>query len=151
MPRPPVSEDGAKNVTVNLRMTAKTRFGLELMTRLYGRPMAEVITYAIEEVFSSEIEGLWDDEGAPEAGGKRPILNLLWAERGSDRFANMALRCPKLLTVGEERMWAHIKQMPQLWSGEGREEADLNRDLLAQEWAAIQQRFTLTSRSRVAA
>lgn len=149
MSRPPASPDGAKNVTIGIRITPKMRFGLELMSRLHGRAMAEVVSYAIEEVFSSEIEGLWDDQGAPEAGGKRPLLNLLWAEQGSDRLANIALRCPQLLTPGEKRMWAHIKEMPQLWSGDGREESNLKRDALAQEWPAIQKRFSLSARSRV--
>jgi hypothetical protein len=132
-------------------MTAKMRFGLELMIRLYQRPMTEVISLAIEEAFSSEIEGLWDDKGPAEAGGKRPLLNLLWAERGSDRLANMALRCPELLSPGERRMWAYITKVPHLWSGDGREETDLNREALAAEWAAIGEKFALTSRSRVAA
>jgi hypothetical protein len=148
MPRPPASADGPKNVTIGIRITPKMRFGLELMSRLHGRPMAEVVSYAIEEVFSSEIEGLWDDQGAPEAGGKRPLLSLLWAERASDRLANIALQCPQLLTNAERRMWARIERMPELWSGAGGTEVDLKRDVLEEQWPTIQQQFSLGSRDR---
>lgn len=148
MPKPPSGPDGAKNVTISIRMTPKMRFGLDLMTRLHSRPMADVVTYAIEEVFTSEIEGLWDHNGPEEVGGKRYLLSLLWAERASDRFANIALHCPQLLTTAERRMWSRILHMPELWSCPERGEPSLKREVLAQQWAGIQEHFSLGGRGQ---
>lgn len=147
VPRKPSSPDGAKNVTLSVRITAKSRFGLELMSRLHRRTIPEVVSYAIEEVFTSEIEGLFDDRGAPETGGKRYLLPLLWAERPSDRLANIALHCPELLLPSEKRMWTHITTLPNLWRGTGRAPADLEREALAAHWSSIEHEFSLGSRS----
>lgn len=133
-------------MTISVRMTPKMRFGLELMSRLHARPVAEVVSYAISEVFTSEIEGLYDDQGPVETGGKRYLLNLLWSDRASDRLANIALQCPQLLTTAERRMWTRIEQMPELWSGDVRDESHLLRDVLAQRWTEIEQEFSLGGR-----
>lgn len=148
MPRTPSSPDGAKNVTLSVRITAKARFGLELMSRLHGRTIPEVVSYAIEEVLTSEIEGLYDDRGPAETAGKRYLLPLLWAERPSDRMANIGLHCPDLLEPAERRLWAHIEAQSELWTGAGRGERDLNRDALAQQWESIREKFSLGGRAQ---
>ena len=146
MARTPSSPDGAKNVTISIRMTPKMRFGLELMSRLHNRTLPEVVGYAITEVFTSEIEGLYDNRGPEEVGGKRYLLNLLWADRASDRLANLAFQCPELLTIPETRMWSRITQIEQLWSGDARDETHLNRDALAERWQSLEQEFSLGAR-----
>lgn len=143
MARTPASPDGAKNVTISIRMTPKMRFGLELMSRLHDRSVPDVVSYAITEVFTSEIEGLYDDRGPQETGGKRYLLNLLWAERPSDRLANIALQSPELLTTAERRMWSEIEQMPEFWSGHERGESQLQREVLAKQWAQVEEKFRL--------
>lgn len=138
MPRTPTSADGPKNVTVSVRVTPKMRFGLEMMSRLHHRPIPELVVNAIQEVFSSEIEGLWDDKGPREGGGRRSLLNVLWAERASDRVANIAFECPQLLSGPERRLWGVVKADERFWTEKGvRRASTLLRDELAANWNNI--------------
>lgn len=114
------------------------RFGLEMMSRLHHRPIPEIITNAIQEVFTSEVEGLWDDQGPAEVGGQRPLLNVLWAERVSDRVANIAFECPTLLSGQERRLWKAIEADKRFWAmPEVRIPSNLLRDELAARWEVI--------------
>ena len=138
MPRTPSSPDGPKNITVSVRVSPKMRFGLEMMSRLHHRPIPDIITNAINEVFSSELEGLWDDGGPPEAGGRRHILPVLWAERASDRIANIAFVCPQLLSGPERRLWKTVEADTRFWKKPGsRAQSNLLRDELAAHWETI--------------
>ena len=139
MARTAKSADGAKTSTLSVRLTPKMRFGLEMMARLHRDSIPDIVSRAIEDVFSSEIEGLWDFKGVIETGGKRPLLNLLWADRPSDRLANIAFHCPELLSTAELRLWTSVKSEPKFWRETyGKTPETLLRDTLAECWDAIQ-------------
>lgn len=139
MPRTAKGPDGPKNVTVSVRVSPKVRFGLEMMSRLHHRTVPEIVSDAIDQVFGSEIEGLYDDKGAPEAGGKRPLLNLLWAERPSDRLANIAFECPQLLSSPEKKVWSQVLDDPRFWTtAKARTPRNLLRDELAARWEELE-------------
>jgi hypothetical protein len=138
MPRTAKGPDGPKNVTVSVRVSPKVRFGLEMMSRLHHRTVPEIVSDAIDQVFGSEIEGLYDDKGAPEAGGKRPLLNLLWAERPSDRLANIAFECPQLLSSPEKKVWNQVLADPRFWTtAKAHTPRNLRRDELAAHWEEL--------------
>lgn len=139
MARTAKSADGAKTSTLSVRLTPKMRFGLEIMARLHRDTVPEIVTRAINDVFSSEFEGLWDYEGPEESGSKRPLLNLLWAEEPSDRLVNIALYSPNLLSTVERRIWMKIKNDPKFWNNpQELTLASLRRDFLAECWEAMQ-------------
>ena len=138
MPRTAKGPDGPKNVTVSVRVSPKVRFGLEMMSRLHHRTVPEIVSDAIDQVFSSEIEGLYDDSGPPEVGGKRPLLNVLWAERPSDRLPNIALECPYLLSSPEKKVWNQVLVDPRFWTtSKARTSSNLRRDELAAQWKEL--------------
>lgn len=139
MARTAKGADGAKTSTLSVRLTPKMRFGLEMMARLHRDTIPEIVSRAINDVFSSELEGLWDNEGHVESGGKRHLLNLLWADRPSDRLANIAFHCPDLLSTAELRLWTKIKSERKFWSEpDVQSERNLLRDTLAECWDALQ-------------
>ena len=137
----PVGAEGAKTSTLSVRLTPKMRFGLEMMSRLHRETLPDIVTRAINDVFDSEDEGLWDDEGdIAEIGGRRNLLPLLWSPRPSDRLANLAFHCEYLLSTVESRLWAKIKASPTFWSSQTeRTEEFLLRDVLAEGWEALEQ------------
>ena len=138
MPRIATGPDGPKNVTVSVRVSPKVRFGLEMMSRLHHRTVPEIVSDAINQVFSSELEGLYDDNGPPEAGGQRPLMNLLWAERPSDRLANIALECPSLLSSPEKKVWNQVIDDPRFWkTAKARTLSNLLRNELAAHWEEL--------------
>ena len=53
----PTSTDGLKNTALSVRVTPKMRFGLKMTSGLHLRPIPEIITYAIQGIFSSELDG----------------------------------------------------------------------------------------------
>lgn len=141
MARIPKGDDGSRNVTMSIRVTPKMRFNLEMMARLHRDTIPNIVTRAINNVFSSEFEGLWDYGGTiSEVGYLRPLDNCLWAERASDRLANIAFNCDRLLTSSDVRLWSYIKAQPRFWREQvPQTEKGLLRDVLASEWDAIQE------------
>lgn len=130
--------EGAKTSTLSVRLTPKMRFGLEMMARLHRDSIPEIVTRAINNIFSSEYDGLWDsDTDSPY--GRRWLMKLLWAERPSDRLANLAFHCPSLMSSAENRLWSHIKSESKFWKKAGAQtEKNLLREMLAQSWENLQ-------------
>jgi hypothetical protein len=140
----PTGPEGARNAVIGVRVTPKVKFGLDLLSRLHRASLPDLLTIAINDLFSSERFGLWDvvpgqgptpDDEVPT---HRNLLNHLWAERSSDRFANIALKKRSLLLMTEGRLWSHIEGIPKYWSHQTRRnEEDLQRDVLAEDWESL--------------
>lgn len=139
MGRPRTSEDGPKVSTLSVRLTARMKFGLEMMSRLHHTPIPDIVTRAINNVFSSEHQGLSDFEGdLPETNGYRDLLKLLWSERPSDRLVNIAFHCPTLLSLDEKKLWSMIKNMHEFWLEPAvYAEQNVRRDYLALHWEEL--------------
>lgn len=135
----PTGPDGPRSAVISIRLTPKLRFGLEMLSRLHRESLPDIISRAINDALSSEQNGLWDY--APgETQHPRMLMNLLWAERPSDRLANTALHCPYLLTAAENRLWALIKSKPELWLHPDERRAEtLNREALAMTWDSLRE------------
>ena len=136
----PVGPDGARSALLSVRVTPKLMFGLEMMSRLHRASIPDIVSRAIKDVFTSDFEGLWDyeDDAKTEPGLRRYLLDLLWAERPSDRFANIAFHCEYLMPTADVRLWSRIKSKAKFWQpDEPRTEANLLREALADDWAAI--------------
>lgn len=144
MPRK--SPGGARDGFLTARVPERTKFGLKLMSRVYREPVPDLLIRALNNLYFSENGGLFVE--LPGQPAPKNLLELLWAERESDRAANMAFRFPALMSGPEARAWRAVLGNDRFWSTKNtqksksgdvppRQEKDLLRDLLAEEWEAM--------------
>lgn len=139
----PASPEGARSALLSSRVTPKLMFGLEMMSRLHRSPIPDIVSRAIKDVFNSDYEGFWDNQVTPPSGksnGRRYLLELLWADKPSDRFANVAFYCDRLMSSSDARLWSFVKTRAHFWQpGVPQTEQSLRREILANEWENIQE------------
>jgi hypothetical protein len=141
----PVGPQGAKTVVLSLKVTPKVRFGLEMLSRMRNTSVPDLVTRAVTDLFDSESIGLWvDDDKRPDEdfAGRRYLLDELWAERPSDRFANIALRSADLCTIDERGLWLYVEGQPKYWTHKKlRTEKEFLRDALALDWDELKSAY----------
>lgn len=117
------------------------------MSRLYHESIPDIMARAVNGVFSSGYQDLSDYDGdIVEVDGHRDLMKVLWSERPSDRIANIALHCKKLLAAPEIRLWDLVKSKPEFWADSADfTEESLRRDVLATQWDALQEEFAKRS------
>jgi|SRR6185369_1529131 len=129
---------GLRNAFLTLRIPEKTKYGLMLMSRLHHEPVADIVIRALNNLFSAGRVGLI----IKVPGDKDPmhLLDAVWAERESDRVANLAMTYPQLLSASEKLAWDAISEDTRYWETtiQG---SELKRELLAQEWSYIKERI----------
>lgn len=101
----------SRSETVTVRLDPKLRYLAELAARRQRRTVSSYIEWAIENSlrhFSLDL----NDNGvlADEA-------EALWDVDDADRFAQLALRHPDLLTHDEQVLWKMIRENGLLWRG----------------------------------
>lgn len=141
----PSGRDGTKSKTMTIRLTPKMKFGIELASKLYRINEQEVVLRALSEFFAAGHSGFaielpWaQGEGQNGPSAQTNILDLCWAERESDRFANMAMLLPSLLSKNEQRLWSEIRGCGEYWAEEftGSNPEALVRDKLAEAWPKL--------------
>ena len=143
MGRPPKDAAGSRSSNLTIRLTPKMRFGLDMMSRLYHESIPDIMARAVNDVFGCSYQGLSDWDGdIVEVNGYRDLMKLLWSERPSDRVANIALHCKKLLAAPEIRLWDLVKSKPEFWADPADfTEKSLRREVLAKRWDALQEEF----------
>lgn len=139
----PASPGGARSALLSTRVTPKLMFGLEMMSRLHRSPIPDIVSRAIKDVFDSDFEGFWDlqaTQSEDQTTERRPLLEILWADKPSDRFANIAFFCDRLMSSSDVRLWSYVKTQPQFWMpGVPQTESSLRRDVLATQWEDVQE------------
>lgn len=131
------SPGGLRNSFLTLRIPEKTKYGLTLVSRLNHERIPDILIRALNNLFSADELGL-----IVEVPGKKGSVNLLdavWAERESDRVANLAMSYPQLLSARERLAWETIKEEDRYWTDSAQGKV-LNRELLAEDWAQIKER-----------
>jgi hypothetical protein len=99
----------AKGENINVRVTPKIRFGIELLARKQRRNISSVVEWALQKAMNDPIEGLIEPD--PEAIGTTiNILQLLWDVDEFDRIYYMAAFKEDLLTYEEERLIKLIRE-----------------------------------------
>jgi hypothetical protein len=109
MPRKAKGE--TKGEVVTLRLTRRTRYGLELLARQQRRPLSSVAEWAFHEVF--KIESI-----APSFGEEKTLkeaVDDLWDPLEPDRLVKLAQKYPSLLTYEDDLIWKVIKEEPSFW------------------------------------
>ena len=129
----------SRSETVTVRLDPKLRYLAELAARRQRRTVSSYIEWAIEDSLkhiSLNMNG--NATMADEA-------ETLWDVDDADRFAQLALRHPDLMTHDEQVLWKLVRENGLLWrgnySGVDREwtwtvnEGSLLFDRLRQHWA----------------
>jgi predicted transcriptional regulator len=119
-----------KAENINIRVSPKLKYGLELLSRKQRRTLTSVMEWALEKVIRDEKEGLciedWSSyapEGTkantPEPVGGHPkmrcFLDLLWSPDEMDRFLNLVFFDSSYLTYEEEVLWKLIADNSKYW------------------------------------
>lgn len=109
-PKPPER----KTETLSLRIDPKTRYGLEMLSRLQRRSATGVVEWTLTNAFASE--SLRDVEG--HGSSLADAMDTLWQPDEPSRLLAMAFFYPALLTYEEERMFAVMTATLALWTNE---------------------------------
>ncbi len=106
-----------RSETVTVRLDPKLRYLAELAALKHRRTLSSFIEWAIEEslrhVKLREGSSYNDDPGTTVADDAA----ALWDVDDADRFAQLALKYPELLTHEEQKRWKLIRENGLLWRG----------------------------------
>lgn len=115
----------ARSEVVTVRFDPRVRFALELASRVQRRTVSSLIEWAVDRTLR-EVK-----TQAPD-GRETPISQLLsqiWDVDEADRFLNLALTAPELLTFEEQRIWKHIhKFKSELWKNDTPDRGAIRRN-----------------------
>jgi hypothetical protein len=130
-----------KTATVTIRLSPKHRFALDLLARTKRQTVSSVIEELIRDRVGEALTAIDPKpQGRPEkfakallgAGELGDLLLHVWDPREPDRFVNLAMAAPGLLTEEEEFLWRLIQESP-LWR-----KGEPDRERLRQHWPAVQ-------------
>lgn len=107
--KPNRSESQAETLTV--RMSPRTKYGLELIARSQRRTLASVAEWLFVEGMRSQ--SLTSLQGNPRLVAH--VLEELWDPYEADRLVKLALKYPLLLTYEEDLLWKVIKEIRAFW------------------------------------
>ena len=94
--------------TLTVRMSPRTKYGLDLIARSHGRTLASIAEWPC-------IEGMKTQQLTSPHGDKRPVehvLEELWDPHEPHRFVKLALHDPSLLDYHESLIWKVIDEAP---------------------------------------
>ncbi|HWW08137.1 hypothetical protein [Collimonas sp.] len=121
-----ISREAKKDV-LTLRVSEKTRYGLDLLSRVTGKTLSQLLTESLEPLLQSAQLHLPNTQSN--------LFNLTWSPFDSDRLVNLAVTAPDLLTLDEERIWTVIREQHEFFDANG----DPRRDAIRGKWPQIQQ------------
>lgn len=103
---------GRKTQALSIRMDARTRYGLELLSREQRRPVAGVAEWCIWEAFRREkVRNYEGREVAIES-----LLNELALASELERLLVLGFIYPSLMSFEESRMYRVLLETRQLWT-----------------------------------
>jgi uncharacterized protein (DUF1778 family) len=104
----------SRSETVTVRLDPKLRYLADLAARTQRRTLSSFVEWAIEEILKTI--HLPEDQGELSLSVASQAA-VLWDIDEPDRFANLALRYPAMLTHDEQVLWKLIKENGYLWRG----------------------------------
>jgi predicted transcriptional regulator len=103
----------SKNEPFVVRLDPKTKYLLELAARAQRRSASSFIEQAIVEAFGTvEVAAT-----ASQDSTLSTIGSALWDVDDADRFVNLAIRAPTLLTFDEQVRWKFVTETFRYWKG----------------------------------
>lgn len=138
---------GPRDAVLNVRIPAKLKFGLQLISRRYHEPIPDIIVRLIGDAFTDEHGGLMVDLPGEEMPCN--LLERVWDERESSRFAKLAFLFT-LLTLPQQVLWKGVVADDKYWQeapakgrkkgaaqGAARIESNFLWDELEADWEGI--------------
>ncbi|NNC24221.1 hypothetical protein HKX42_10290 [Salinisphaera sp. USBA-960] len=105
-------KDTAKrSAALSIRVDEKTKYGLELLSRIQRRSVTGVVEWAVAQAFSNCTLEM-------DTGGKSSLdnaLNAMWSVNELERVILLAEHAYWLLTYDEERMVEVLRRTKALW------------------------------------
>ena len=135
-----------KSVLLALRVTPRTRFGLDLFARRSGRTVSQVVAQAIDEAIGSEAEGLV----LVPRGERAPVnvLDRVWSPHEHERVVRLGMWFPQLLGDRQRYLWQLIQESPAYWKRNSMPMRpapdDVRWDVLARDWPSLRRRAGAT-------
>lgn len=106
---------GEKLEAVNIRLTAKEKFTLELAARQAGKSQAAFVVECLREKFRDEHGSLMVTP--PDSDTQAFLQELVWHPVPADRITNLCVFAPSLLSDQELLLWTVIKENTKYWDG----------------------------------
>ena len=107
----------SRSETVTVRLDPKLRYLAELAARKQRRTVSSFIEWAVEDSLSriylyesNDFNGQYNRSIADES-------SILWDVDEADRFVNLAIKYPELLSHDEQKLWKLIRENGWLWKG----------------------------------
>ncbi|WP_419403783.1 hypothetical protein [Stenotrophomonas rhizophila] len=113
-PTTPKRAPDRKTEVLSIRIDPRTRYGLELLSRLQRRSATGVVEWVVQEAFAKEEFESYDNGSFSVA----EVMDELWHINEIERLVALALRKPQLLTFEESRKWAVIKGTRAFWKAD---------------------------------
>ena len=132
-----------------MRITAKMRFGLELLARHRKTNIGGAVVLSVEKMFETAGEGL---RMVPDHGlSPLNILDSVWSPYEHERFAKLAQYSFNLLSDEEKYLWGVVVDTPKYWvkgkylsedgkTGKRIHEQILNLGALEADWSKLKAR-----------
>ena len=93
-----------KDATLTVRIDARSRYGLDLLSRIKRRSISEIVVSELKEILDKELPA------SRIEGAEVPLLDAAWDVFGPDRVVKLALYAPELLTEDEQKIWRVISE-----------------------------------------
>lgn len=140
MPRP--RSANPKSVLLAVRVTPRTRFGLDLIARRSGRTVSQVITHAVEQTIESANQGLVAIPTGEHAPVK--VVDRVWSPHEYERVVRLGLWFPGLLNEEQQYLWRVVRETPMYWR-HGKcprrpTAGEIHWEQLADGWGALKER-----------
>lgn len=99
-----------RSETLAIRLDPRTRYMLELASRIQHRTLSSVVEWMI----NNSLKDIMVNEKESLANAQ----NQLWDIDESDRLLKLAFNYPSLLSFDEQKMWKLIREHGHFWKGE---------------------------------
>ena len=146
---PKKAPGGRRDAVLNVRVPARLKFGLDLISRRFNESTSDTVIRALNDSLTSENGGLLVDVEGVEH--QVDLLRAVWDENEVLRTVKLALLQPSLLTWAEKSVWESVRADDKYWArGAGAKKAkaatqpqrrleDLQLDVLEAEWPQLMQ------------
>ncbi len=114
-----------KGTPFSIRLSPKTKFGLELLSRVTRRTNSAVIEVALEKEIKAELN-------LDVNGRKQNLADVVWDPDLICRFVKMAQFAPDILSIEEEMWWKIICDDEKYFEME-----EPNCEMIRKDWAII--------------
>ena len=98
-----------KTEVLSVRIDPRTRYGLELLSRIQRRSVTGVVEWSIHESLSKELINCEHNVSVDDG------LNRLWYVNEIERLIALAIYYPQLLNFEEFRKWKVIEYTSDFW------------------------------------